>query len=71
MYEVKGTIPYLDPILKKSYMINPDPRVLVQIDLFKADIYSLAITLYYIMTGLEINELNLINESEEIFLSCY
>ena len=46
MYEVKGTIPYLDPILKKSYMINPDPRVLVQIDLFKADIYSLAITLY-------------------------
>ena len=57
-------------------MNNPDPNALVQIDLFKADIYSLAISLYQIMTGLimtkdDTEELNLINESEEIFKSCY
>ena len=57
-------------------MNNPDPNALVQIDLFKADIYSLAISLYQIMTGLimpkeVIEDLNLINESEEIFKSCY
>jgi len=57
-------------------MNNPDPNALVQIDLFKADIYSLAISLYQIMTGLMttkevMEDLNLINESEEIFKSCY
>ena len=42
-----------------------EPHVWKKLDLFKADIYSLGVTLYQVASCLKPNQVNKINESEE------
>ena len=60
-YETKGTVIYLDPIIKKQYTMEKYYKEIMiyhKIDLFKTDIYSLGLTLFRALTGLNIYGIN-------------
>ena len=60
----------MDPILKQRYLCdkhNLPIEIDEEIDLFKADIYSLALAFFRILTGEYMKE---INEKEELFKLC-
>ena len=61
----------MSPVLKRSYMHamenNIDDVKLIDVDLFKSDIYSLGLTFLQAATKMEIKG---INESEEHMKKC-
>ena len=54
-FEIRGTLPYLDPILKNKYLCSKEKPSIKKksekVDLFKTDIYSLGLTYYITLTG--------------------
>jgi hypothetical protein len=66
---MSGTVDYLDPIYKAHYLWCQENKLkltkeeLLLVDLFKADIYSLALTFYQVLTGSPTKEIKHINES--------
>jgi hypothetical protein len=62
-------VDYLDPVYKSEYLwcienkLKLSGKKLVMVDLFKADIYSLGLTFYQVVTGSHTKAIKQINES--------
>ena len=54
-WELAGTPPYMDPIIRDCLRDRVDEG---KFDLFKADVYSLGLSLYYAATGIHVKNMN-------------